>query len=38
LIADFAEAIEEDREPRVSGEEGRRTNEVMERAYRSASG
>jgi predicted dehydrogenase len=36
LIADFAEAVAERREPRVAGEEGRRTNEVMERAYRAA--
>lgn len=36
LIADFAEAVAEGREPRIPGEEGRRTNAVMERAYRSA--
>jgi predicted dehydrogenase len=34
LIADFVAAILEGRSPLVSGEEGRRTNEVMERAYR----
>ena len=36
LIADFADAVAAGREPRVTGEEGRRTNDVMERAYRSA--
>jgi predicted dehydrogenase len=36
LIADFAEAVAEGREPRIPGEEGRRTNEFMARAYRSA--
>jgi predicted dehydrogenase len=36
LIADFVEAVIKGREPRVSGEEGRRTNEVMERAYGAA--
>lgn len=32
-IADFVSAILDDRPPRVTGEEGRRTSEVMERAY-----
>ena len=36
LIADFVEAIEQGRDSLVSGEDGRKTNEVMERAYRSA--
>lgn len=36
LIADFVSAILEGRDPRVTGEEGRRTNEVMERAYQDA--
>jgi predicted dehydrogenase len=36
LIADFVEAVAAGREPRVSGEEGRRTNELLERAYRAA--
>lgn len=36
LIADFVAAIQEGREPRVTGEAGRYTNEVMERAYRDA--
>jgi len=33
LIADFVAAIRDDRPPEVSGEEGRLTNEVLERAY-----
>ncbi len=33
LIADFVEAIENDREPLVSGEDGRDVNVVMARAY-----
>lgn len=36
LVADFVSTIVDDREPRVTGEEGRRTNVVMERAYRAA--
>jgi predicted dehydrogenase len=36
LIADFVSAILEGRAPRVTGEEGRRASEVMERAYRAA--
>ena len=36
LIADFVAAIHQDRVPAVSGEEGRRTNAVIERAYREA--
>jgi predicted dehydrogenase len=36
LIADFVTAIRENRVPRVSGEEGRATNRVMERAYENA--
>jgi predicted dehydrogenase len=36
LIAEFVEAVHHDRDPRIRGEEGRRTNEVMERAYRDA--
>lgn len=36
LIEDFVSAIREDREPAVSGAEGRRTNEVMQRAYADA--
>src|SRR5262245_15164277 len=38
LVADFVEAVEQGRAPRVRGEEGRRTNEIMERAYRDAAG
>ena len=37
LIADFVTAIRENRVPRVSGEEGRATNLVIERAYGDAS-
>lgn len=33
LVADFVSAILEDRPPRVTGEEGRETNRVMQRAY-----
>jgi predicted dehydrogenase len=33
LIGDFVAAIIENRPPRISGDEGRRTNDVMERAY-----
>lgn len=33
LIADFVTAIKDNREPRVTGDEGRLTNLVMERAY-----
>lgn len=36
LVADFVSAILEDREPTVTGEEGRSTNDVMERAYADA--
>jgi predicted dehydrogenase len=36
LVADFASAIAEDRAPRVTGEEGRATNEVMQWAYADA--
>jgi len=36
LIADFVSAILEGRDPRVTGEEGLRTNEIMERAYQDA--
>ena len=36
LIADFVDAILTGSEPRTSGEDGRRTNEVMENAYRNA--
>ena len=36
LIADFVEAIKEQRSPIVSGEEGRETNIVMQRAYEQA--
>jgi predicted dehydrogenase len=36
LIADFVSALLEGRAPRIDGEAGRRTNEVMERAYRAA--
>lgn len=36
VVNDFVAAIREGREPRVSGEEGKRTNEVLERAYRSS--
>ncbi len=36
LIEDFVAALELGRPPRVPGEDGRRTNEVMERAYRDA--
>jgi predicted dehydrogenase len=35
LVADFVSAICEGRDPLVTGEEGRRTNEIMERAYTS---
>ena len=38
LIADFVAAISEKRKPRVSGEDGRATNDVMERAYINAGG
>jgi predicted dehydrogenase len=34
LVADFVAALREGRPPLVTGEEGRRTNEVMARAYR----
>jgi predicted dehydrogenase len=34
LIADFVAAIHDNREPLISGVEGRKTNEVMEKAYR----
>ena len=36
LIADFAAAILDDRNPMVSGDEGRLTNVAIERAYRDA--
>ena len=36
LIADFAAAILEERQPMVSGEHGREVNRVMELAYRNA--
>jgi len=36
LVSDFVSAIFENREPTVNGEEGRATNEVMERAYEDA--
>ena len=36
LIADFVAAIAEDREPLVSGDEGRKTNAILELAYRDA--
>jgi len=36
LVADFVAAILERREPLVTGEEGLRVNEVMERAYQSS--
>ena len=35
LIGDFTEALQTGRPPRISGEIGLRTNEVIERAYRS---
>jgi predicted dehydrogenase len=38
LVSDFAAAVLEGRQPRVTGEEGRRTNLVMEWAYCSAAG
>jgi len=38
LIADFAAAVAEKRKPMVSGEEGRETNEAIERAYINAGG
>jgi predicted dehydrogenase len=38
LIADFAQAVTEDRAPVVTGEEGRLTNDVIERAYHTAHG
>ncbi|WP_164101362.1 Gfo/Idh/MocA family protein [Candidatus Laterigemmans baculatus] len=36
LIADFVSAITQDREPTVSGEEGRLTNQIIEAAYADA--
>lgn len=36
LIRDFAQAILDDREPRVSGEEGRKSIEVIEAIYQSS--
>lgn len=36
LVADFAQAVIDGLPPRVSGEEGKRANEVMESAYRDA--
>lgn len=36
LIADFVAAIVDERPPSVTGSDGRRTNEVMERAYADA--
>ena len=33
LISDFVAAIRENRPPRISGEEGRRTNEIIDLAY-----
>ncbi len=36
LIADFVAAIQEHRDPEVSGDEGRKTNAVMEQAYENA--
>lgn len=36
LVADFVSAILEDRPPRVTGEEGRATNRVMQQAYAAA--
>ncbi len=36
LIADFVDAIREDRDPTVSGEEGRAANVVMQLAYKDA--
>jgi predicted dehydrogenase len=38
LVADFAQAVIDHRAPVVTGEEGRMTNEVIERAYESARG
>jgi predicted dehydrogenase len=38
LIADFVAAVAEQRKPKVTGEEGRETNEVIERAYINAGG
>ena len=38
LVADFVSAILENREPLVNGEEGRRTNEIMERVYKKDEG
>ena len=36
LVADLVSAILDDREPTVTGEEGRATNVVLERAYAAA--
>ena len=36
LIADFVAAIQETRRPRVSGEDGRDVNQVIEQAYKAA--
>jgi len=36
LIADFVAAIQETRRPRVSGEDGRDVNQVIEQAYEAA--
>jgi len=38
LIADFVAAVTTKRKPKVTGEEGRETNEVIERAYINAGG
>ena len=35
LVTDFVAAIGDGRAPRVDGDEGRATNEVMERGYQS---
>ena len=37
LIADFVQAIRDDTAPRVCGEEGLRTNAIMEQAYANTS-
>lgn len=38
LIADFVAAIQDNREPLVDGEEGLRTNEILDRAYEETRG
>ena len=35
-IRDFAQAVSEDREPKVSGEEGRRSIEIINAIYQSS--